>query len=135
MISDAHDTRLPGACPKISWVILWVRFSANEYGGLRPSTGDCSFHVNDRSKTRAAFSVPTSASAERGCAPATSGSRSSEPPTAARAASRPAVPSQSRRERSSMSGASYFGSSPVNFGMTSRASSSIEWCQGPGSSA
>ena len=30
MISDAHDTRLPGTCPKISCVILCVRFSANE---------------------------------------------------------------------------------------------------------
>ena len=29
MMSDAHDTRLPGTCPKISWVILCVRLSAN----------------------------------------------------------------------------------------------------------
>ena len=40
MISDAHDTRLPGTWPKISCVILCVRFSANEYGGFRLSTGD-----------------------------------------------------------------------------------------------
>src|SRR5213594_609855 len=64
MISDAHDTRLPGTWPKISCVILCVRFSANEYGGLSDSTGDCSFHVNDRSKTRADLSAASNDSAE-----------------------------------------------------------------------
>jgi hypothetical protein len=63
MISDAHDTRLPGACPKISCVILCVRFSAKEYGGFSPSTGDCSLHVNDRSMTRALFSARRRSSA------------------------------------------------------------------------
>ena len=29
MISEAHDTRLPGTWPKISCVILCVRLSAN----------------------------------------------------------------------------------------------------------
>src|SRR5437868_3604259 len=85
MISDAHDTRLPGTWPKISCVILCVRFSANENGGLSDSTGDCSFHVNDRSKTRADFSAASNDSAEPPWALATAGSRICVPPAAAMA--------------------------------------------------
>ena len=103
MISDAHDTRLPGTWPKISCVILCVRFSANEYGGLSDSTGDCSFHVNDRSKTRADFSAASNDSAEPPWALATTGSRICVPPAAARAAAQPAAPSQRRRVSSLMS--------------------------------
>src|SRR5919197_3622299 len=90
MISEAHETRLPGTWPKISCVILCVRFSANEYGGLSESTGDCSFHVNDRSKTRADFSAASNGSAEPAWALATAGPRMGVPP-AATAAAQPAA--------------------------------------------
>src|SRR5437762_7176167 len=103
MISDAHDTRLPGTWPKISCVILCVRFSANEYGGLSERTGDCSLHVNERSKTRADFSALSKASAEPPWALATAGPRMCIPPAAARAAVKPAAPSHVRRVTSLMS--------------------------------
>src|SRR5947208_15008364 len=64
MISEAHDTRLPGACPKISWVIRCVRLRANAYGGFRPRIGDCSFHVNDRSNRRAPLTARTNSSGD-----------------------------------------------------------------------
>src|SRR3989454_9509202 len=71
MISEAHDTRLPGACPKISWVIRCVRLSANAYGGFRPRIGDCSFQVNDRSNRRAPLTARTNSSGDgRVCAAA-----------------------------------------------------------------
>jgi len=45
LAAEEHDLRRPrhtaaGTWPKISCVILCVRFSANEYGGFRLSTGD-----------------------------------------------------------------------------------------------
>src|SRR5215831_11554841 len=92
IISEAHDTWLPGAWPKISYVILWVRLSANEYGGFRLRSGDWSFQVKDRSNIRTPFTVRISSSAEgRLCAVA----------VPARAAATPRVaaePSHCRRE-------------------------------------
>src|SRR5256712_1983014 len=64
MTSEAHDTRLPGACPKISWVIRCVRLSANAYGGFRPRIGDCSFQVNDRSNRRAPLTARPNSSGD-----------------------------------------------------------------------
>src|SRR5689334_773197 len=103
MISDAHDTRLPGTWPKISCVILCVRFSANEYGGLSESTGDWSLQVNDRSKTRADLSAPSKDSTDPLWALAVGGLGIAVPPAAASAAAHPAAPSHLRRVRSLMS--------------------------------
>src|SRR5947207_622911 len=77
MMADAHETRLPAAWPKISCVILCVLLSANWYGGFSERTGDCSFHTNERSNTRAAFTERMRSSADGfACAVA-------EPPLAA----------------------------------------------------
>ena len=96
MMSDAHETRLPGAWPKISWVILCVLLSANENGGFSERIGACSFQTNERSNTRAALTARIRSSAEpRGCAAA-------GPPVAARSAVSPAVPSHCRRDVSLM---------------------------------
>src|SRR5882724_8021461 len=87
MISDAHDTRLPGACPKISWVIRCVRLSANEYGGFRPRMGDCSFQVNDRSNRRALLTARTNSSGDGRVCATTGSAMATVPATPAAAVS------------------------------------------------